>query len=238
MKSEVLNPHITVHGGREYLGPFELGKVHHADCLEALRLLPDKSVDCVITDPPYGLNSRMNGGTWGIKYGKSSMLEWDFVVPIESMLSLIEKGKNTIIWGGNYYSFPASRCWLIWEKPKLTTISDAELAWTNFDKLTKSIYLNRVSCEKGHPTEKPIELMLWCVKNYTNGGGLVLDPFSGSGTTGVACVQLGRRFLGFEIDAGYCKLANDRIAAAHRGQTLTQFRQGQEILDFGDDKCE
>jgi DNA modification methylase len=77
------------------------------------------------------------------------------------------------------------------------------------------------------------EMCLYFIEYFTKQDDLVLDPFSGSGTTGVACAQLGRRFLGFEIDANYCHLANDRIAAAHRGQTLTQYRQGQEILDFG-----
>ena len=87
-----------------------------------------------------------------------------------------------------------------------------------------------------HPTQKPVKLIKAIIK--ANVSDIICDPFSGSGTTGVACAQLGRRFLGFEIDANYCHLANDRIAAAHRGQTLQQFRSGQTTIFDAIEKTE
>ena len=94
----------------------------------------------------------------------------------------------------------------------MTTISDAELAWTNFDKLVKSIYLNRVSCKRGHPTEKPIRLMKWCIDGYSLKTETILDPFMGSGTTLVAAKQLGRKAIGIELEEKYCEIAVKRLA--------------------------
>ncbi len=194
------------------IGELEVNRIYNMDCLEGMKLMPDKSVDLVLTDLPYGLNKKMSGGTWGIKYKHSDMMKWDYVVPKKHIKKMRNVSKNQIIWGGNLYALPESRCWLAWEKPKIPTLSDIELAWTSFDKVSKSFSRPRVSGKgKIHPTQKPLSLFMWCLQNHSQPTDLILDPFIGSGTTAIACIRTGRNFIGFEIDKHYCDIANQRI---------------------------
>ncbi len=118
------------------------------------------------------------------------------------------------MWGGNYYSLPPARCWLIWQKPTVRTMADFEMAWTNLDRPSKMFRENRnPDGHREHPTQKPVSLMRWAL-GFVTTAKTVLDPFMGSGTTGVACVQSGRRFIGIEIDQGYFDIAVERIKAA------------------------
>jgi site-specific DNA-methyltransferase (adenine-specific)/modification methylase len=102
-------------------------------------------------------------------------------------------------------------------------MSDFEMAWTNLDKPSKMFSANRSNGTRVHPTEKPIELMMWCVANYTNEGDTILDPFMGSGTTMVACVKLGRNGIGIEINPDYFAIAQRRIEEA-QAQTVMDLR--------------
>ena len=139
----------------------------------------------------------------------------------------IRKGKNAIVWGANNYTMPPSRCWLVWEKPYFPTMSDNELAWTSFDKPSKSFRNNRIGNVNGHPTEKPLGLMLWCVENYSQPIGLILDPFCGSGTTCVAAKMLGRRYIGIDISEKYCEIARMRLEAVDTGVPVAEAKAGQ-----------
>lgn len=182
------------------------------NCLEYMRSMPDKSVDAVITDPPYGIDIASNPF-------RQRFIEkgWDkFPASEQSISELIRVSHNQIIWGGNYFGLRPSRCFLIWDKVQPEDFSSAmvEMAWTSFDKPAKLFRRHVVSYEKFHPTTKPTELMTWCIANYTDVDALIFDPFMGSGTTGVACMQLGRKFIGCEIDPGYFEIANKRIEAA------------------------
>ena len=105
--------------------------------------------------------------------------------------------------------------------------AECEMAWTNFDEVSRIFKTNKRE-EKQHPTQKPLNLMRWCIKNYTAASTTILDPFMGSGTTGVACVQLGRRFIGIEIDPGYCAIAQKRIEQALRQPRLFDLEPKQE----------
>jgi site-specific DNA-methyltransferase (adenine-specific) len=189
----------------------EANKIYCGDCLELMRQLPDKCVDAVITDLPYGLNYKMNGGTWGIKHAHSDMAKWDYIVDEKYIEKIMRVGKNQIIWGGNLYTLPPSRCWLIWEKPHLPTLSDFEMAWTSFDKVSKIFRYNRTEDIRVHPTQKPLKLFMDLLLDYTNPNDLILDPFLGSGTTAVACIKTGRRFIGMEISPEYCTIAQKRV---------------------------
>ena len=183
------------------------------DCLEFMKTLPDKCIDLVLTDPPYGLNSKMKGGTWGINTIYKEMLVWDNVMGSEYFNEIFRVSKNQIIWGGNYYSMPPSRCWLAWEKTeKMDTLADFELAWTSFDKLSK-LYKERRNPDgkREHPTQKPISLMAWCLKKFSKDGDTILDPFAGGGSTLMAAKMLNRNYIGCEISPEYCKIAEDRI---------------------------
>lgn len=184
------------------------------DCLDVLRELPDGCVDAVVTDPPYGIGERMQGGTWGAAEKYADFRRWD-TLPPQSFFDWIGSVSVPVIcWGGNYFPLPPSRCWLIWDKTNaVRTMADAELAWTNLDRPTKR-YSGKVGThETGHPTEKPLSLMRWCMQ-FVPKFATVIDPFMGSGTTGVACVQTGRRFIGIEIDENYFKIAERRINEA------------------------
>lgn len=186
----------------------------NADCREVLPKIPDKSIDLVLTDPPYGLNVLMQGGTWGIKFKHGDMKDWDWLVEQELIDIIIRKGTNAIIWGGNNYIMPPSRCWFLWDKlQKLDTLADFELAWTNFDKPSKSWTERRNHATNGnqHPTQKPISLFKWCILR-ANDPQSILDPFMGSGTSVIASKELNRRCIGIEIEEKYCDIAAKRCS--------------------------
>lgn len=193
-------------------------RLYLADCLE---VLPELSgVDCVVTDPPYGLGDKWQGGgggshsSWG--FSPAEAMSWDITTAsgVESLVTFSE----CVIWGGNYYQLPTSRAWLVWDKktPDNFTTGQAELAWTNLDIPVRVYRL--AQCEqasegkKYHPTQKPLSLMMWCLK-WIN-ASCIVDPFMGSGTTGVACIQTGRNFIGIEKDPTYFAIAVKRIDAA------------------------
>jgi site-specific DNA-methyltransferase (adenine-specific) len=189
----------------------ELGTLYHADCRE---VLPDiEPVDLVLTDPPYGLGDKWQGGKkeWPLHHGQ---MDWDSSI-IGEFEKIIEKGNFKIVWGGHLYNLPKSRCWLIWDKIERNdkfTSGQAEMAWTNLDKPIKVYRQNSivvVNEGKRHPTQKPIGLIKWCFKFVDC--QIVLDPFMGSGTTAIACEQLNRKWVGIEISEKYCEIAAKRI---------------------------
>ena len=171
-------------------------------------------VDAVVTDPPYGLGSKMQGGTWGAKNKK--MMLWDLSADIDFVLPLLDFAPLVVVWGGNYYPLPPSRGWLSWYKPDAPpTMGNFELAWTNIDQCARQISqsIAATNAERvGHPTQKPISVMVWTLTTArVPQNSTVLDPFMGSGTTGVACVKLGHKFIGIEIDEKYFDIACRRI---------------------------
>jgi site-specific DNA-methyltransferase (adenine-specific) len=189
------------------------------NCFEILPTLAE--VGAIITDPPYGIGVIWKGGSgngWGKAREKAILRnKWDAVSPELSPLLFLNCQK--IIWGGNYFRLPVSRGWLIWRKEINPTFSlgEAELAWTNIDTPIRVFDhpRSKLTGDKVpfHPTQKPEALMRWCVAKTT---GEVLDPFMGSGTTGVACMNLGRKFIGIEIEPKYFEIACERIENAQR----------------------
>ena len=179
--------------------------IYHGDCREILPTLP--KADLVLTDPPYGL--AMSGGTWGrkmdatyAKWDSESFKEWDIIFTAST---------NQIVWGGQYFVLPPSRGWLIWKKPTFPTMADAELAWTSFDMNTKLFESTRSPDGRQlHPTQKPINLMTWCL-SFAVDAQTILDPFIGSGTTLRAAKDLGRKAIGIEIEEKYCEIAAHRM---------------------------
>jgi DNA modification methylase len=181
------------------------------DCREILPTLG--KVDAVVTDPPYGIGEKMQGGTWGAAAKYADFRRWDVAPPAEWLVDLCA-GRQSVVWGGTYFGLPSSRCWLTWDKQNaVPTMSDVELAWTNLDRPAKRLSLPVGTHAHGHPTEKPLPLMSWCLRFVS---GVVLDPFMGSGTTGVACAKLGRSFIGIEIEPKYFDIACRRIDDAYK----------------------
>ena len=201
------------------------------DCREILPTLP--KVDSVITDPPYGIgeasgkNATRGNLAVAKDFGNDS---WDDApISDELILAVREAGKWACIFGGNYYSLPPARCWLVWDKENGSNdFADCELAWTNFPKAVRRIrYMwNGMIRANGemrgdHPTQKPVGVMAWAI-NHAPAAQSVLDPFMGSGTTGVACANLGREFIGIEREPKYFDIACRRIGDAQRQQRLIE----------------
>jgi site-specific DNA-methyltransferase (adenine-specific)/modification methylase len=186
-------------------------QLYCADCMDVMGELG--KVDAVVTDPKYGLGEKWTGGTWFTKgVYENDNVEWDDKP--SDIAPIIALNVPSIIWGGNYFPVPPSRCWLSWVKrDNMPTMADMELAWTNLDRPAKEFYTRRNGFERGHPTQKPSPLMEWCL-SFLPDADLILDPFMGSGTTGVACVNLGRRFIGIELERKYFDIAVDRIQRA------------------------
>lgn len=181
------------------------------DCMDILPTLG--KVDACITDPPYGISA--NKQTLG--KGKKDFergAEWDSEAP--ELALCVASGRLLCFWGGNYFAdqLPVTNDWLIWHKLNDgRSFSECEMAWTNFGRQTRHLSHHWSGEEKNHPTQKPLPVMLWCVEQAGD-VQTILDPFMGSGTTGVAAIQLGRKFIGIEREEKYFRIACDRIEQA------------------------
>ncbi len=209
--------------------------IYHGDCREILPHLP--KVDLVLTDPPYGLGNRWTGGTWGSAEMYADAKRWDQRPSCELISEIVRHGENAILWGGNYFSMPPCRGFLLWIKvPSLATMADAEFAWSSYDHVAKSFSSHRnPDGKREHPTEKPLRLITWSIEFATSRGEVnsILDPFMGSGTTGVACAKLGRTFIGIEIERKYFDIAVRRIDAELRqGKLFEPERPKVEQLEL------
>jgi site-specific DNA-methyltransferase (adenine-specific) len=204
----------------------DAGVIVNADCLEILKMLSDKSIDLVLTDPPYGIFKDINNN--GVMFGKETIYskdktatEWDKRPSLEIFNEIKRIGKEYVIWGGNYFADLIGYCKEVWIWDKKTgnnTYADGECAFTSYQG-TLRIFRHQwcgafKDSERGqraiHPTQKPIQLMEWCLRN-TNEADIILDCFLGSGTTAVAAKELGRRFIGVEISSAYCQIAKSRL---------------------------
>ena len=188
------------------------------DCLEVMPTLG--KVDAVVTDPPYGLGVRWGkggDGVWPLRDREMSGGGWDDSTCEDAIMVARGISRNAIIWGGNYYTLCASRGWLLWDKMQEHSGAHAEMAWTNLDipvRVFRYARAQLASEGKQHPTQKPLPLMVWCL-GFLPDAQTILDPFMGSGTTGVACVKLGRKFIGVELDETYFDIACKRIRDAY-----------------------
>jgi len=186
--------------------------IYHGDCREILPTL--EPVGLLLADPPYGHGDRWSGGTWAADPMYAEAKVWDAApVDLDLLTQAIALADTSIIWGGNYYALPPSRCWLAWDKAsKMATMADFELAWTSRDAPSKSMRLGRnPDGKRSHPTQKPLALITWCIQ-WAGGEGAILDPFMGSGTTLRAAKNLGRRAIGIELSEKYCEIAATRMA--------------------------
>ena len=198
------------------------------DCLQVLPTL--EKVDAVITDPPYGIgesnekNMSRGGLAKPTDYGH---YDWDKIsASDEAIKACRDAAKWCLIWGGNYFNLPPSSCWLVWDKVNGNSdFADCELAWTNWPQAVRKIQwrwagmLREGNEARFHPTQKPEGVMKWAI-NLAPKADSILDPFMGSGTTGVACMNLGRKFIGIEIEPKYFDIACERIENAQRQTKL------------------
>ena len=186
------------------------------DCRDILPHLP--KVDLVLTDPPYGIGFAAQPTKWQRIDGMKPE-SWDDKAP-DFIVDVIALGADQIIWGGNYFALPPTRGWLSWFKPDAPpSMGHFELAWTSFDANCRQISqsISATNPERvGHPTQKPLRLIEWCLDLSPKTTSTVADPFMGSGTTGVACANMGKTFYGIEREPKYFEIACKRIEDAQR----------------------
>jgi DNA modification methylase len=186
------------------------------DCLEILPTLGP--VDAVVTDPQYGINAARdrNSQKWGWRDYDAPGWDRERCSP-EILRAVLASAKHAIIWGGNYFTdaLPPSEKWLIWDKGQSEfSLADCELAWCSFPGAVRRITYSRSAAMqdgKEHPTQKAVAVMAWSIEKLPSGCDTIIDPLMGSGTTGVACARLGRRFIGIEIEPKYFDIACKRI---------------------------
>lgn len=185
--------------------------LYQGDCHDVMPTLGE--VDAVVTDPPYGIGinksnrlsvSRGFGGeTWD---DRPADMSW-----------LLPMDVPAIVWGGNYFDLPPTRAPLVWDKNNSgRDFADFEMAWSNLDMVARRIVFRPMNMDGGkeHPTQKPVGVMEWCLTHIPD-AQTILDPFMGSGTTGVACAKMGRKFIGIELEPKYFDIACKRIEDAY-----------------------
>ena len=199
--------------------------LNNQDCLEAMREMTDNQFDLAIVDPPYGLGDAVVNSGGRFKRYENKNGNWDKDIPSQEYFDeLFRISKNQIIWGGNYFPLPPSKCFIVWDKkqPQGVSFAMAELAWVSFDKVAK-IFRHRTQGQEQrfHPTQKPVKLYEWILDNYAKEGDKILDTHLGSGSIALACHNRGFDLAGFEIDKEYFDNAVERLRV-HQSQ-LTMF---------------
>lgn len=195
-----------------------------ADCKDVIPKLGH--FDALVTDPPYGLGE---GGKMGNPKRRSKVanadkyadFSWDDDRDDAAVAAAQQITDYHVIWGGNYYDLGPCRGYLVWNKLNSGDFADCELAWTNLDQAVRKVDLlwnGMIRAEKHiervHPTQKPVGVMQFCINQLPTAAHTIFDPFMGSGTTGVACVQAGKAFVGIEREAAYFDMACQRIKDA------------------------
>ena len=226
---------------------------YNMDCMEGMKEFPDKYFDLAIVDPPYGDGGHMEtprqeqirrsvrqvsqgqastakctrtGGTWASKFGKK-IISWDTAPKQDYFEELFRVSRNQIIWGGNYFKLPPTRCFLIWRKtnvPEKFSMAMCEYAWTSFNDNAKMFSFSAVGQEgRFHPTQKPPELYRWVLENYSQPTDIILDTHVGSASSLIACRETGHKYVGFEIDPDYYAMAKKRLDAAEAQGNIFDF---------------
>ena len=184
---------------------------------------PDNYFDLAIVDPPYGIADKFKGGKSGkMQFNEVVDKGWDCVPSQEYFDELFRVSKNQIIWGGNYFNLPPTRCFLVWDKciSDDFTLAMAELAWTSFDKLAKIYKLIVPKNGKIHPTQKPVALYKWILDKYAKEGDKILDTHLGSGSIAIAAHDYGFELTACELDKEYYDKAIQRITNHTNQQKL------------------
>ena len=232
---------------------------YNEDCLKGMAEFPDKYFDLAIVDPPYGggssadANDTFNGAIQGRfggrfekyfgndkrghmgggKMKKYGYGHWDIAPDKKYFDELFRVSKNQIIWGGNYFDLPPTRCFITWHKiniPEQFTMCRVENAWTSFNKNAQLVQISSSRDEtsgKFHPTEKPIRLYEWVIANFAKDGDIILDTHVGSASSLIACRNTGHKYVGFEINEEYYRLAKKRLDQETAQMNIFDFMKGE-----------
>lgn len=185
------------------------------DNLEAMKKMKDNQYDLAIIDPPYGLPKGSSNGAGKMKdrvFNRTDIVSWDIAPTKEFFDELFRVSKNQIIWGGNYFDLPPTRCIICWDKVQpWENFSQIEMAWTSFNKPAKLFKFDNRTGGKIHPTQKPIELYTWTLDKFATEGDKILDTNLGSGSIAIACYQKGYSLDAWEISKEYYDKALERF---------------------------
>jgi len=213
--------------------------LHREDCMEGMKRYPDKHFELAIVDPPYGVRRDVGFVGFG-GFGKPIARRtyrggWDSQPPEQVYFNeLLRVSRHQLIWGGNFYTdkLPQMNHWIFWDKINtMPSFGDGELCWTSFPRNSikqATIEYNGLlgkEPERIHPTQKPVKLYEWLLKNYAKPGDKILDTHLGSGSSVIACYNMGHHITGFELDKEYFTAMRQRIE-----QHLKQ----QRLFDSGD----
>lgn len=227
-----------------------LNKIIFADYRDIIKDFPDKCIDLILTDPPYGgdceaaergrfkkyesenfIKARRTGEGWAKKYG-STVKKWNIPPTKEEFEELFRISKNQIIWGGNYFTMPPTRCFLVWDKLTISenfSMAMAEYAWTSFNSNAKRFECQPQDKTRFHPTQKPLKLFEWCLKRYAKPGDIILDNWAGSCTTAIVAYKLGLPFICFESEPEYYEKAVQRFEKFV--QEFEELKQQQQLFN-------
>lgn len=220
---------------------------YNMDCMKGMQQFPDKYFDLAVVDPPYGSGNELsensggynrfsNPGGWFDRYKGDQnrrhmggevcqkIITWDVAPSKEYFEELFRVSRNQIIWGGNYFDLPPTRCFLVWRKsniPESFSMAMVEYAWTSFNANAKMFsFPSGGQAGRFHPTQKPVELYKWILNWYSQPGDKILDTHCGSASSLIACHELGRQYVGFEIDQEYYTKAKARLEEAEAQQNI------------------
>lgn len=211
-----------------------ISEVYNMDCMEYMRTIPDKFFNLAIVDPPYGLDKKSTHGRGKLKdrcLNRGDIQRWDVRPPAEYFNELFRISRNQIIWGGNYFPLPPTRCFVCWDKQQVwENFSQCEMAWTSFNKPSKHVTIpNRgggKDKDKFHPTQKPIELYAYLLRTFAIDGDRIIDTHLGSGSSRIAAYKMGFDFYATEIDSGYFAAQEERF----RKECLKEVKTTQGVF--------
>lgn len=196
------------------------------DCMEYMKSISDKFFDLEIVDPPYGIDKKSTHRRGKLKnrcLNSGNIQRWDTRPSKEYFEELFRVSKNQIIWGGNYFNLPPTRCIICWDKMQpWPNFSQIEIAWTSFNSPAKIFKYDNRTDDKIHPTQKPISLYAWILKNYAKSGNKIFDSHLGSGSNRIAAYKLGFDFYATEIDKDYFEAQEDRFRRECYGEIKTE----------------
>lgn len=209
-------------------------EVHNTDCMAFMRTQPDGAFALAIADPPYGLDQKSTQGAGKLRsrvLNEGYIKQWDCAPGDDFFRELRRVSRHQIIWGGNYFPLPPTRCFVCWDKVQpWENFSQVELAWTSFDGPAQLFRFDNRTGDKIHPTQKPVELYAYLLRKFGGGGGgRIFDPMMGSQSSRIAAWKLGFDFVGCELNVDYFRDGCERFDRECRGierlkdgRTLTQ----------------
>lgn len=220
-------------------------EVYNCDCMAFMQGLKDNAFDLCIADPPYGISINESiGRRKGDKHSGRKKAVWDNASPDSIFFDeLFRISKNQIIWGANHFieSLPRrnASCWLLWDKKFSDQVdfSQFEMAWTSFAGMTKKFDMSPTTkAYKFHPTQKPIALYEWLLKNYAPQGGVIFDPMMGSQSSRIAAWRMGFDYVGCELDEEYFREGCKRFDRECKNEiVLTNGRVIKQLTLFEDE---